>query len=150
MSTAPVTIEEPKQEVEIITTRNGFRINCTASGSDIRDIWWMRENQKVILDHFEQTRATVQGIDYAYGQTQATMSSLSWGNHNTTCDQLDELSGSYSCVVTGRAGSVTRNEESAAIVLDLQCECCHDFLPCNIPPPQCLQSCNQAETRTFV
>ena len=57
------------------------------------------------------------------------MSNLTWINHSATCDQLDELSGSYSCIVTGQAGSVKRNEESAGIVLDLQCECCHGFLP---------------------
>jgi len=149
LSTAQIEIEEPKQEVEIVATRSGFCINCTASGGHIRAIWWMRDNEKVVLDHFEQTLETVQGRHYAHGQTQATMSSLTWRNHSATCDQLEELSGSYSCIVTGQSRSVKTKDESAGIVLDLQCECCNGFLPCNIPPSQCPQSCNQAGTRTF-
>ena len=127
-SIAHIEIEEPKQEVEIVATCSGFRINCTASGRHIRDIWWLRDNEKVVQDHFEETRATVRGSDYAYGQTQATMSSLTWRNHSATCDLLEKLSGRYSCIVTGRSRSVKTKAESAGIVLDLQCECCHGFL----------------------
>ena len=129
---APVHVEEPLQEVIVVATRSGFHINCTASGSDISDTWWLRDNHTIALEHFEQKHTTVRGRAYVYGQTEATVSSLAWTNHSATCGELDELSGSYTCVVSGRAGSVQTQAESAGIAVDLQCKSNISFLYCPV------------------
>ena len=116
---AAVQVEAPTQEVTVVASRSGFTLNCTASGSHINDMAWLRDNQTIASQHFEQTSTLHQGT-YMYGQTEATTSSLVWSNYSATCNELSELSGSYSCVVSGRVGSVHHRDETSRIVVDLQ------------------------------
>ena len=117
---AAVQVEAPTQEVTVVATRSGFTLNCTASGSHINDITWLRDNLTIASTHFEQHRSILHQGTYMYGQTEATTSSLAWMSYNASCEELYELSGSYSCVVSGNVGSVRHRDETGRIVVDLQ------------------------------